>query len=423
MCDTLCSLPRANPAGLCYFAKNSDRSPNEPHLVLHVPAARYSASETLRCTYIDIPQVDYTREMLLYKPSWIWGAEMGVNASRVAIGNEAVFTKAKKGPPALTGMDLLRLALERADSASAAVEVILSLLEAHGQGGNCGYDHNFFYDNSFLAADPKEAFVLETSGKNYALTRVEDRYAISNRLCIGTEHTRRQGLAAGQDFAKHFTEPVFSHFSGAKLRREQTMAGLSGKLDVPALFALMRGHAAPIEGKEFTQGTVKSVCMHGGGLVGDHTTGSLVAVLRPEKPMTLWTTGASTPCIAAYKPVFCGMGADAMGTAIVPPVFRDPDQSETYWREREQLHRSVLAGLADAAALRGRFRALEGKWLAQEQALMAADTPDPEALASLSRLANEQEQAVISEFSRENWRDITRGGRFSGYWKKKNAAL
>jgi hypothetical protein len=44
--------------------------------------------------------------------------------------------------------------------------------------------------------------------------------------------------------------------------------------------------------------------MHAGGLIGDHTTGSLVAVLRENKPSTLWVTGSSTPCISCFKPVF-----------------------------------------------------------------------------------------------------------------------
>ena len=63
---------------------------------------------------------------------------MGANEHGVAIGNEAVFTKVPydKGP-ALLGMDLLRLALERAATARQALDVITGLLVEHGQGGNC----------------------------------------------------------------------------------------------------------------------------------------------------------------------------------------------------------------------------------------------------------------------------------------------
>lgn len=201
MCDTLCVPASSGATDFTRFAKNSDRSPNEPHLVLRVPGSRHAPGSTVQCTYITIPQVERTFETILCKPSWMWGAEMGVNEAGVAIGNEAVFTKSKtkRAPPALIGMDLLRLALERAETAKAAVEVIVALLEAHGQGGNCGFDHDFRYDNSFLAADPYDAYILETSGKRWAVKKADGSCAISNRLTLDA-------------FAKQYTEPVFSHF-------------------------------------------------------------------------------------------------------------------------------------------------------------------------------------------------------------------
>ncbi|MCL2537779.1 MAG: hypothetical protein FWE51_05845, partial [Coriobacteriia bacterium] len=212
--------------GISYFAKNSDRSPNEPLLTLSVPAATHAPGSSLRCTYIEIPQVEHTRAVVISKPSWMWGAEMGINDARVAIGNEAVFTKAKRGEDALIGMDLLRLGLERAASARAAAMVIVELLEAHGQGGNCGFDKEFHYDNSFLISDPRESFVLETSGKNYALHEVEGSFAISNRLCLGADNVSQVGLDGGKGFAQAYLEPVRSFFAQGKARREQAVAGI-----------------------------------------------------------------------------------------------------------------------------------------------------------------------------------------------------
>jgi dipeptidase len=80
----------------------------------------------VRCTYIEIPQVAETFAVLLAKPFWIWGAEMGANEKGVTIGNEAVFTKVPmEKQPGLIGMDFLRLALERAATARFALEVIV----------------------------------------------------------------------------------------------------------------------------------------------------------------------------------------------------------------------------------------------------------------------------------------------------------
>ncbi len=310
MCDTLCVLPEGSVAGHTLIGKNSDRDPNEPHVIRYVPAQAHEHGSRVRCTYIEIPQVERTNEVLLFKPDWIWGAEMGVNEHGVAIGNEAVFTRAKKEKEGLIGMDLLRLALERADSAEAALDVITDLLAEYGQGGNCGYSHDFRYDNSFLIADPAKAFVLETAGRAYAASPVRRAAAISNRLSISREHTQRRGVDADADFARVLTEPVFSHFAQGARRRARCQEALGGgPLSVSDMIRVLRSHSPKLEEREFNRGDVGSVCMHGGGLIGDHTTGSFVAVLRRDAPITVWATGASTPCISAFKPIFFGSDA------------------------------------------------------------------------------------------------------------------
>jgi len=408
-------LPSWSSGSPCYFAKNSDRSPNEPLLTLRIPAQHHEPGATLRCTYIEIDQVEQTREMILCKPSWTWGAEMGVNDARVAIGNEAVFTTAKRGKPALIGMDLLRLALERAGTAADAVEVIIDLLERYGQGGNCGFDHEFYYDNSFLVCDPEWGYVLETSGKNYAVVEITDRYAISNRLCIGANHVMQAGIASGKDFTHHFSEPVRTYFSQSKTRRGEVTEGLQSAGGAVDLTEVLRTHVPSAEGREFSHASVGSVCMHAGGLIGDHTTGSLIVTLRKDKPVTLWVTGSSTPCISAFKPVFWGCST--------APVFDEPTQSLRYWLEREHLHRTVLAGKVDVSALRARIKELEQQWFAAEKQLMSDEVPDEAALAALSAHASTEEQALIEEFSVKDWQAPFGTSRFARYWQKKNARL
>lgn len=52
MCDTL-YMERGEKV---YFGKNSDRSPNEAHLMARKRAADYPAGAMLKATYISLPQ-------------------------------------------------------------------------------------------------------------------------------------------------------------------------------------------------------------------------------------------------------------------------------------------------------------------------------------------------------------------------------
>ena len=162
MCDTLVTIA----PGRVRFAKNSDRDPNEAQLVSWHPARDHAPGTQVRCTHLTIPQAAHTHAVTLSRPFWIWGAEMGANQHGVVIGNEAVFTDAPYAAVGLTGMDLVRLALERAATAAAAVATLGALLEAHGQGGGCGLEHpGFTYHSSFIVADAAGAFVVETAGR------------------------------------------------------------------------------------------------------------------------------------------------------------------------------------------------------------------------------------------------------------------
>jgi len=109
---------------------------------------------------------------MISQPRWMWGAEMGANECGVIIGNEAVWTTEPTRSTGLLGMDLVQLGLERGPSAIKALQVIVELLSQYGQGGNCAEHFPMNYHNSFLIADQKEAWILETAGQYWVAEQV-----------------------------------------------------------------------------------------------------------------------------------------------------------------------------------------------------------------------------------------------------------
>jgi secernin len=352
MCDTMVALASATADGSVLFAKNSDRDPNEVHELVFVPAATHQA-QRVKCTYIEIPQVEHTHAVFLCKPFWIWGAEMGANEHGVVIGNEALFSKVPAGKePGLIGMDFLRLALERASSAEEAAQVIIDLLETYGQSGNCGYEKPMYYHNSYLIADHREAFVLETVGKEWALKKVQQVGSISNRISIqqdfdrSSENLVQQAVDQGWchskdefDFQKHYSDTLYTYFSDAKRRECETTGTLQqavGAITEESMFTLLRHHR---DGLPLSRGlTSADVCMHAGAgpIRSSQSTGSLVARIT-ETGVTLWATGTSAPCTSLFKPLWFASGLP--GKTVPPTAEFNPDH---LWWRHELLHRTVI---------------------------------------------------------------------------------
>ncbi len=344
MCDTLVALPHVTKSGGLILGKNSDREPLEAQAILHVPQTIHQESQ-LQCTYISIPQVELTYEVILSKPFQMWGAEMGANEHGVVIGNEAVFTNVKfdKKQVGLTGMDLLRLGLERGKTAKEALQLVINLLQTYGQNACGGYQNkNFYYHNSFLIADPEEAFILETAGKSWAYRAVDSIGSISNGLTIEEDYLEAhfekearniQRLFSGssRSFRGNFSDLIYTTAGKSKQRQACTLGFMEkrNKPGVEDFFQALRQHDR--EDFQPKKATTGCICMHATGFTNpSDTTGSMVAEIRKDTLSTIWLTGTSHPCMSLYLPFY--FGTDWNQDLFSPTAH--PDQS-LWWRVKK----------------------------------------------------------------------------------------
>ena len=284
MCDILVALPGCTDVGVTLFAKNSDRDPREPQVVEWHPPRRDSGA--VRCTHIGVAaHHSETLACVVSRPEWCWGAEHGVNEAGVAIGNTTVYTTLdpRPFPAALTGMDIVRLGLERCSSASAAVALITDLIERVGQGGS-GHDPRLApsgrpYWNAFLVADPSAAYVIDTSGREWAVEQVADVRAISNRTSVpGFDEAHR-----------HPRQPVDRLVDPRWFASQRALA--DRPVSVDSLQRHLRSH-------DSFGDPGWTVCMHVEGV--ESTTASMVAALRPDGGSEVWWLVGS-PCEGQYR--------------------------------------------------------------------------------------------------------------------------
>jgi secernin len=353
MCDTIVALGLVTKAGTTLFGKNSDREPDEVQNIKIYPRQRHKRGENVKCTYLTIPQVPETARIMLCQPFWMFGAEMGANEHGVAIGNEALFTREKPSTAGLTGMDLLRLALERSRTAKQALETIIELLEEYGQGGNCGYRKKFFYMNSFLIADHQEAYVLETVKSWWAWKQIRDFWSISNMISLEKdfdacspgliENAVKKGYCKGEadfNFRKCYSDRIMTW--GAKgaprqARSREMLLQKKGMLSTADFMAILRDHGGRTDwAPDKSDGTI---CMHAADKLirRSQSVCSMLANLG-KKAQFYYTTGAANPCMSPYYPVF-------FSDTVNPAGYLEGDASydaKSFWWECEKLHRQAL---------------------------------------------------------------------------------
>ncbi|XP_056244456.1 secernin-3 [Seriola aureovittata] len=412
-CDTFVALPPSTEGQRIIFGKNSDRPCDEVQEVVYFPAENYGAEEKVECTYIEIEQVAHTYAVVLSRPAWLWGAEMGANEHQVCIGNEAVWGReSADGDEALLGMDLVRLGLERADTAENAVNVITELLEKYGQGGSCMEDEcGFTYHNSFLISDRKEAWLLETSGKYWAAERVEAGYRnISNQYGIKTkidkEHPEMREYARSKGWWDGETEfnfaTVYSFMTTARIE-----ASGSRYCEGKALLEKSNGHITAETMMDILRDKDSGINMEGMFM----TTGSMVSVIptNPALPGVHYFTATPDPERSVFKPFVFVKHINPLKATTSPsygpndPVKKKPRfQSKPDRKHELFVKHELVAAIIDTYKDRGKkitesMRQLEKEKMKEMEKILSDGIGDPDLLANQFPSSVQEEMATYSK--------------------------
>jgi hypothetical protein len=370
------------------FAKSSDRLIDEPQVLRWFGRRGDGEGGQVRATHVTIPDRG-AAALLGSQPTWMWGIEHGVNEHRVAIGNEKVWTvdDPRAVPPGLIGMDLVRLGLERGRTASEAIDAIVELLAAHGQGGSGEDGHDEPYWSSFLVVDPDGGWVLETSGRSWVTQPVGAGTSISNRLTLSTGWDRSSpDLAAGSDWDRWRAPDAPTGIADHRLAATRRLVDLGGAARAADAVAVLRDHgtgpwgapglageavvAPPAELGDDWSGV--TVCMH----VRDYqcTTASMVADLAasPDEPLRVWAS-LGTPCTAVFLPVAV-LGVPGDGPeAVVAPVLGDPAAWAAFARLSRAVEAPGDAGTAALVEVRAALDPVEAAAWEQADGLWASD--------------------------------------------------
>lgn len=386
------------------------------------PRKKWPQNAEINLGRITIAQVDETYATLGSSPYWCWGFEEGINEFGVAIGNEGVFTKILveaidahgkgKGPKlGPTGMDLVRLGLERGKTAQEALKIISSLVEQYGQFGSgmptMGMDGA--YDNSYIIADPNEAWVLETAGTRWIARKFSNGVtSISNKLSITTEWDLASpdivDCAIEKGWWPKEKKDQFDFDQAYSAENPVRKAGRSrAKARQDCSYRLLKEKEGDVTPRWMMR--IARDRSSNPSIDLDQTASSCVAILpntSDELPVFWWC--ASTPSSSCYIPFFVHGSqipeivstAGTFGRKIVPPSRAQQDyfSSDSFWWLFKNLRDKVnLYWNTRNPVVREEFDALEKEF--------AAGIPDIMKRAVELRKAGKQDEAakVLDDFT------------------------
>ena len=429
-CDTWVALKDATRDGSVILAKNSDRPPMEAQPLVQAPRCEYEPGAMVKCTHIEIPQSSVTYAHIGSKIWWTFGYEHGMNEHGVAIGNEAVWSKEpREEGVGLLGMDLIRLGLERGKSAYEAMHVMIELLQRYGQEGESEWPGEWGgarNDNSYIIADPNEAWVLETAGRYWVAKHLSQGvYSISNVYSIETEwdeahpelvqHAIAEGWTrtpASFNFARDYGDYWRSGSNDPgmmQVRRNATLQCLRrdvGNVSVDVMMRICRDHH---EGTLLDPqwGAAESFwampCMHDSPKAPFHTAASMVAHLRGElQPLLrqVYFASFSNPCTNVFQPFYLHGPNVPAGYAVGTSKY---SLDSPWW----DANRVKLLCHLNFRALQPKVREIWGQIeLAQAQRQRMAESQAQELL----KAGNEPAAALVLQlFVNENAKRVAQG--------------
>uniref|UniRef100_A0A8D0V1I7 Secernin 1 n=1 Tax=Sus scrofa TaxID=9823 RepID=A0A8D0V1I7_PIG len=288
-----------------------------------------------------------------------------------------------------------RLGLERSATAKEALDVIVALLEEHGQGGNyyedAGSCHSF--QSAYLIVDCEEAWVLETVGKYWAAEKItEGVRCVCNQLSLTTkidaEHPELRSYAQSQGW---WTGEDEFNFSDVFSPSDDHLACCSGKdslekqeesITVQTMIDILRDKAS-------------GVCIDSESFL---TTASVVSVLPQNRssPCIHYFTGTPDPSRSIFKPFIFVDDVKLVPKAQSPcfgdndparkePRFQEkPDRRHELYKAHEWARAIIESDEERGQKLRTTMLDLEQQGLEAMEELLSSSAPlDPAEVADL----------------------------------------
>ena len=319
--DMIVALKEASANRTTFFGVNHHASANLRHHLQFVSGQFHDPGESAHVSKFALPQARQTFSVFGLQTAGQWGFDYGVNEHRVAIGVTDWQSRLNSKSEVLHGPDFVRLALERSHGAFHAVEILADLLEHCMQGDSTGCN-----DQIYLVADPKEAFVLETSGRYWALLECGHTRVVTDTAMIHQDWHR---LAPG--LATHVIEKGWWQDDGSKIdfvrclgeRSEQSvnaqkrwgraslaLAQQQGAIDLHFLRRMLGDHFA--QNRNLLPNPKEATL----------ASSFLIDLDKTDQPMLAWVA-FGTPSVALHFPL-CLVGelpaAFGEGSSMLPTI-------------------------------------------------------------------------------------------------------
>ncbi|ETN61800.1 hypothetical protein AND_006532 [Anopheles darlingi] len=174
------------------FGRNGTGPSDQVMEVVYQPAPAGGSSEAVSLPNgCEIEGGTAAYAAILNKPAGSWGAESGSNEKAVTVGlSYCGDAPAEDGK--VSSLDLVRLGLERGDSATGTIDALVQLVEKHGS-----QDRNAL-KAAFVICDPAAVWLLNVAGQFWAAKQVQDTSIAlaATGFTIGTAFDRSsEGLA------------------------------------------------------------------------------------------------------------------------------------------------------------------------------------------------------------------------------------